>query len=263
MPLVLLAGLSLVTSVERAGAHDFWIEPSSFRPGHGQAISIDLKVGEMFVGDSIPRRSEAIERFSVVEADRTVPVAGSEGVVPAGMASPAAGQPAIVVYDGGGGTTSLDAVRFEAYLRAHGLEWVVEGRARAGETDRPVRERFRRHAKALLGHGGQASIFGMVLDQTLELVPVGDPTRAGPSQVELMVRWRGAPLVGCLVLARSRDNPAKALSARSDAQGHLTLPLGHGIWLLQAVWMERGGWFSDADWHSEWASLTFLKAGGQ
>ena len=36
-----------------AQAHEFWIEPSSFRPTAGVAFDVDLRVGQEFRGDSM------------------------------------------------------------------------------------------------------------------------------------------------------------------------------------------------------------------
>ena len=38
-----------------ARAHDFWIEPSTFHPQVGDAVTASLRVGENFAGDVVPR----------------------------------------------------------------------------------------------------------------------------------------------------------------------------------------------------------------
>ena len=50
------------------------------------------------------------------------------------------------------------------------------------------------------------------------------------------------------------------LTARTDAQGAFSLDLPRaGVWLIKSVHMVRTSFwsFSDADWISLWASLTF------
>jgi len=48
------------------------------------------------------------------------------------------------------------------------------------------------------------------------------------------------------------------LTARSDKQGAFSFVLPHaGVWLIKSVHMVRADFFSDADWESLWASLTF------
>ncbi|MCA1580498.1 MAG: DUF4198 domain-containing protein [Acidobacteria bacterium] len=78
-------------------AHDFWIEPSSFRPGVREDFTVALRVGEHFRGEPVPRDDRRIRRFFVVTNLGEAPVPGLPGTDPAGFArveSPAgAGSP--------------------------------------------------------------------------------------------------------------------------------------------------------------------------
>jgi hypothetical protein len=48
------------------------------------------------------------------------------------------------------------------------------------------------------------------------------------------------------------------LTAHSDAQGAFSFALPRpGVWLIKSVHMVRASFFSEADWYSLWASLTF------
>src|SRR5689334_18749037 len=48
--------LALFILVPRlASAHDFWIEPSTFRPSVGERVTASLRVGEDLRGDAVPR----------------------------------------------------------------------------------------------------------------------------------------------------------------------------------------------------------------
>ena len=72
------------------------------------------------------------------------------------------------------------------------------------------------------------------------------------------LRFRGEPLAGALVVALNRDAPEMRLSARTDAQGRVSLALGKpGAWLVKAVHMVPAPPDSGADWESLWASLSF------
>jgi uncharacterized GH25 family protein len=70
--------------------------------------------------------------------------------------------------------------------------------------------------------------------------------------------YDGKPLAGALVVALLRSDPSVKLTVRTGAQGafSLALPRG-GVWLVKSVHMVRASFFSDADWYSLWASLTF------
>jgi uncharacterized GH25 family protein len=50
----------------------------------------------------------------------------------------------------------------------------------------------------------------------------------------------------------------KAVRARTDAKGRVTLRLAHaGFWLIKAVHMEAAPADAGVDWESWWASITF------
>ncbi len=55
-----------------------------------------------------------------------------------------------------------------------------------------------------------------------------------------------------------RSDPSVRLTAYSDVRGEFSLALPRaGVWLIKSVHMVRASFFSDADWYSLWASLTF------
>lgn len=245
-----------------ARAHDFWIEPASFTLGAGRAIAIDLKVGEFFIGDTLPRNAGAIDLFAAFHdaSGPPRPLTGTDGIAPAGQFAGAADRTLLLAFSGGGGTVELPPERFTSYLLAHGLEWVRAERKARGEDRQPARERFHRYAKSLLSGHSAAPVASRVINQTLEIVPDGDPTRDASPTFSARLFWKGAPLKNCLIIARPRNDPLHPRQARSGEGGRFHLDLDQsGIWLLQAVWMERAGWFSPYEWESHWASLTFLK----
>jgi hypothetical protein len=60
------------------------------------------------------------------------------------------------------------------------------------------------------------------------------------------------------VVAILHSDPSAQLTAHSDKQGAFSFALPHaGVWLIKSAHMVRAGFFSDADWESLWASLTF------
>nr|WP_245224152.1 DUF4198 domain-containing protein [Rhizobium halophytocola] len=243
-------------------AHDFWIEPSSFAPKGGTAVSVDLRFGQQFAGEPVPRNSATIDRFKLMDgAGGSREIAGADGLTPAGTIVADDRRTQEIVFDGGGGKVQMQADPFEAYLLAYGLEWVIDYRALQGKMRSPGREIFHRHAKALLTGIAASPVATEASDQQLELVPDSDPTQERRPGLRGRVLWNGTPLAGCLVIARNRATPKSALRVRSDRDGRFNLPLAGGVWLLQSVWMQRAGWFSAHDWESHWASLTFLKPG--
>ncbi|HEY2738359.1 MAG TPA: DUF4198 domain-containing protein [Thermoanaerobaculia bacterium] len=248
-------------------AHDFWIDPSSFRPAPGQRVLVRLRVGQKFKGDPMPRDPKLLRRFSLFSGNGTsggeTPVPGVAGAEPAGFATVTSPGLNLITYVSGRSSVELDAARFETYLADEGLETIKAQRARKGQTAAPAREVFSRYAKSYLAVGGAGGPgYDRVLALTLELVPEKDPTALTPlpQGTELPVRllYLGKPLPGVLVAAFTRDQPDARVMARTDAAGRARLRLDHpGVWLVKAVHMIQAPADAGADWESFWASLTF------
>jgi uncharacterized GH25 family protein len=142
-------------------------------------------------------------------------------------------------------------------LRLEGLERVIDLRTRRGERDKPGRERFSRYAKALLTGTRTSPAVTQPIGLGLEIVPDDDPTlRAGLFRARVL--YAGAPLAGVLVVAMFRSDPSVRMATRSDGQGAFSFNLPRaGVWLIKSTHMVSASFFSDADWESLWASLTF------
>jgi hypothetical protein len=244
-------------AVAPLAAHDFWIEPTTFRPEPGAIVGIGLRAGQGFVGDPVRRSSDLIEEFIVREGERQEEVGGSEGSDPAGIIIAGARQTAIIAYRSKPAYIELPADRFEDYLRLEGLDAIVARRRARGTSGDPGLEYFTRYAKALLTGQFTSPAVVQPIGLPMEIVPDADPTRRiGPLGGTL--RYHGAPLAGALVVAMPRANPSERSAVRSDARGAFTFSRLHaGVWLIKAVHMVDAGWFSRADWQSAWGSLTF------
>lgn len=248
---------ALVLAAADGQAHDFWIEPSTFRPLPGAIVAVGLRVGQNFVGDPVPRSSGSIEQFFVRQGGSEQPISGTENIDPAGWFRADGQSTAVIAYGGGGSFTELPADEFENYLRLEGLERIIDLRARRRERDKPGRERFYRYAKALLTGKTPPGAATQPLGLVYEIVPDSDPT-APQDAFRGRVLLEGKPLPGALVVAMLQSDPSVRLSARSDPGGafSFTLPRA-GVWLIKSVHMVRTWFFSDVDWNSFWASLTF------
>jgi hypothetical protein len=136
-----------------ARAHDFWIQPSTFRPQAGASVALGLRVGEAFAGEPFPRIPEYIERFVFRDAAGERPVAGRAGQEPAGLLRAARPGLNVALYESRPHPTEVEAAAFERYLKEEGLEPIAALRRRRGESGRPATERFSRCAKSLLRVG--------------------------------------------------------------------------------------------------------------
>jgi hypothetical protein len=253
--IVLAAALLLLA--DNLQAHDFWIEPSTFRPLPGTTVAVGLRVGQNYVGDAVPYLSRAIEQFFVRQGGADQPIEGSDGIDPAGFFRADGQATALIAYRSAGSYIELPADQFEDYLRLYGLDKIISERTRRGERAKPGRESFFRYAKALLTGGQTSAAITKPLGFAYEIVPDDDPTTR-PARFRGHVLYDGKPLADALVVAIQRSNPSVQLQARSDAQGAFSFVLpSAGVWLIKSVHMVRAGFFSNADWNSLWASLTF------
>jgi uncharacterized GH25 family protein len=244
-----------------ARAHDFWIEPSTYRPLPGMSVSVTLRVGQDFVGDSVPYMADSIDAFFVRQDGDDETLFGSEGLAPASSLRASGTATAIVAYSSAGSITELPADRFEAYLEQYGLDDIISERLRRGEDTSAARECFYRYAKALLTGAAPSASVTQPLPFAYEIVPDADPT-AGFGAFDAHIFYDGEPLANALVEALHRQDPSVRLSVRSDAHGAFSLALPRsGVWLVKSVHMVRAGFFSDCDWQSSWASLTFEMPG--
>ena len=256
----LLAAIVVCATSGAARAHDFWIEPSEFRPQPGTRVDLRLRVGEHFRGDPVPLNPLRVKDFVLVTGAGSQPIAGRLGAEPAGAVEVGQAGIAVVGYRSLPQRVELAAADFERYLGTEGLEGVIRARAARGESAAPGREIFSRAAKALLavGDGRPASGHDRVLGFTLELIPERSPYALGVGdELPVVLRYEGKPLAGALVMALHASGETLA-AIRSDASGRVRVPLSRGgAWLVKAVHMVPAPAGTDADWESIWASLTF------
>ena len=241
-------------------AHDFWIEPSSFRPAVGTTVALRLVVGQRFRGDALPRDPAKIVQFILASDAGQTAVSGRAADEPAGTVSIVGPGTQVIGYRSRNSHVSLEPSKFEDYLREEGLEKVIEARLERGESQKPSREAYSRCAKTLLFAGGRWKTGAdRALGFTLELVAERSPyaLKAGDS-LPVRILYESKPLAGALVVALAYDDPDKKLSQRSDAEGRVTFRIPReGVWLVKAVHMVRTAADPEADWESFWASLTF------
>jgi uncharacterized GH25 family protein len=229
-------------------AHDLWIEPSTFHPAVGERITVALRVGTNLQGEPMPRVPPLIDRFVL----GTQPVDGMPGSDPAGIARVADAGPQWIGYQSHAFPMTLEAKKFEEYLKEEGLERIIALRAKSTA---PAKERFYRCAKSLLDVSGSAPV-DRPLGFTLELVPRANPyaLRAGDA-LPMSLTFRGKPIANVLVVAMHKNGSVRA---RTDAKGHVSLRIAHrGFWLVKAVHMEPAPPNAGVDWESWWASMTF------
>lgn len=258
-PRWLLMALFLVAGGSTLGAHDFWIEPGTFRTKPGALLGVHLMVGERMIGDAVPRDTAGIERFVVARGSQEQLVPGREGGDPAGVLRVDGEGLLIVGYHSRPHRVELTKEKFDKYLGEEGLDAVQTILAGMKKKPAVARELYSRCAKALLWSGATPERQrDRALGLPLELIADGNPY-AGAVQKDfpMTLLYRGQPLRDALVIAINRDDPAGRLRARTDRDGRVSFRLPRaGVWLIKAVHMIPSS-DHDVDWESFWASLTF------
>jgi uncharacterized GH25 family protein len=234
-----------------AAAHDFWVQPSTYRPGP-EPVVLRLMVGDNFSGEPVARNDRRIEHFIRRDTAGTATVPGVHGSDPAGAIE--VQNAAVIGYR----STpirhrDMSPSKFESYLREEGLERIIDRRQAAGKSKSDGREIYSRSAKTLIGQDGQ--LFRAPLGFRFEIVPESNPA-ASNEAVRLRLLYENKPVEGAMVTLLGPQR----MTQRSDAEGRITFEnVPAGVWMAKAVHMTDAPAASGADWESIWASMTFQR----
>jgi uncharacterized GH25 family protein len=268
-----------------ASAHEFWLQPSTYRPAIGQDVSVGVSVGDVFYqGIHALLTDEDIVKFVANGPTRQTPVAAKVGNGPVGkgpVGKIALSTPGVYILEFTDLTrfSQLDPPTFERYLQRKGLEQVIAARKQRGESDQPGREAWSHSLKTIVVAGDPSrEIRDHALGLPLEIVCESrlDARRPGDA-LSFKVLYHGAPAKGVLVTATRRhapiDRPRDRLFMRTDANGRVEFTLDTDVWLIDAVHMVDApaglkasvvpalagsdGGPQAARWRSFWSSLTF------
>jgi uncharacterized GH25 family protein len=252
-----------------AAAHDFWIQPETFRVAPGAAVPLVLQVGH-----GKDRERSAMPRSRILRLDALGPGRRRtdlrEGLHPGARHGDATarfdtpGVHVVALATDEGAISRLPAAKFNAYLAEEGLTPAATVRKRTGRTQAEGVERYGRRTKTLVQVGTpdrkpQPHVTRPV-GLTLELVPEANPYAVPrPAHLPVRVYYQGRPLAGALVKRIDLDNdatPAQAL--RTDASGRVRFPLpAKGRWLLAVAWTRPLLGDRQADFETVFSSLSF------
>lgn len=252
----LFAALALCTAP--AHAHDFWIEPQTFRPAAGASVPLRLLVGQHFKGEPALYTPEKFERYVYVGPRGERQVKGTLGDDPAGTVAIQDPGAYVVGYYSKKFEVTFDSMaEFEQYLAMEGLERNLGLARRRASLRSGILEIYTRCAKSLIQSGPPADQGDLLLGFPLELVAEKNPYR-GERGMPVRLVYQGKPLEGALVVAFNRQTPLDKLKLHTDKDGRAVFQLNKpGVWLITSVHMIPTSLLSRGDWESFWASLTF------
>jgi hypothetical protein len=125
----------------------------------------------------------------------------------------------------------LEAKDFNKYRATDGVPDVLEARRRSGELDRPARERYHKHVKAVLQVGSRRSAgFDRALGYPAELVPLDNPYTLRPgASLRVRAMVDGAPVANQYVIAGGRRGDGTRIAqrgVRTDTEGVARIQIG-------------------------------------
>lgn len=243
-----------------AVAHEFWLEPRTYRPAPGQPVPISIRIGQKFKGDSFPFVTAEFKQFALLEAGKVLPVRGVDGDDPAvTLRFKTEGLAAIIHYSTPEKLVFEIWDKFAAYLDLEGLNAMADRHVARGLPRANIREVYSRCAKLLVvvagAAEGQDRLSGLM---PLELVVESQPVTWQPgAEMVLRLYLQGQPLADTQITAISRAQSERRMAVRTDADGRARIRIDDaGPWLFNAVHMMEPAEQADADWESLWASLT-------
>ncbi len=252
--------ISLLLIAGGSNAHDFWLEARPFYTAQGETVELSIHVGNDYVGDSLPNISSWYSEFNLLEGDRKTEVEGKLGRDPAGYFKPQQDGTYLVAYQSMFQFTEIDPDTFNKYLVAEGLDHALEYRRQQQQLNEKGKERYIRHAKALIQSGTdfQHDNSATLLGHELELAPLQNPyTKGVDDWLDVKLLYQGEAAADIQVVAFSKRSPELAQVQRSDQNGQVRIRLDQaGPWLVKAVKIIHRQQ-DKADWQSHWASLTF------
>ena len=248
-------------------AHEFWIEPLDFQPESGASLQAYFKNGENFKGSTLSYFDRSSTRFEMYLDGAAIVLSPRSGDSPAlDVVAPDQDGLVVVVHET---TTSRITYReWPKFLKFAAHKDFAQAEAdhlAAGWPQENFRERYSRHAKALIGVG---SGIGRDVEVGLktEFVALSNPYADGfdnQMTVQLLMDGAPRPTAQVEVFERAPDDMVLVTLHRTDDAGLATVQVkpGHD-YLFDAVSLRKAEDTGDNPerpilWETYWASITF------
>lgn len=263
-----------------AVAHDSWLVGPRQVP-LGEEIRAAFNTGEVFPLGEKATKPERVASWVVVDevGRRSVERFGVEGTELVARVAPRTDGAHVVGVILHPHFIEIEAARFDDYLRGEHAGEALALRKQGGEASVPGREYYTKAAKAVVFVGESATDKTHATLQTpvghpLEIIPISSPGewRVGASGA-FRVLHHGRPAAGLRLAAGHEELPEHTFASTdlTDGQGVARISFTRpGRWFVRTHTIQRREPASsgspntptvpDADWESDWASLTFFVA---
>jgi uncharacterized GH25 family protein len=264
-PAIAVLGM-LLFSASIVAAHDMFIKPTRYFAPENAEVRVRLLNGTFTKSEnSIARRRLA--DASVLTPRGRIQLDTAEWGVRGDTSSFHIHSRAAGTYVIGVSTRpsiiELSADDFNLYLKDDGIPDVLEARTKSGELNKPAKERYHKHVKAMVQVGtARSDLYATPMGYPAELIPLTNPytiNKGATLRVRTLVDGKPAPNQYVLYGGELPNNAGgiEMKSTRSDAQGvaNIALPVA-GVWYVKFINMSKVAKDS-VDYESKWASLTF------
>ena len=242
-------------------AHDFWLSSDNFNPNINDSVGISVKVGQGFIGESLPRIDEWFVRFEQFKNGQISLINGNVGDDPIGRVA-ITDEQLMVIYQSTFDYVDLPFEKFNKYLKKEHFDETIAQRKLNNNQQKSGKEYYARYTKLLLNSIDQKPNPAIYQKTALELdlVPKNPIWSVGHNKFALYFQQK--PLPNVIISAYSKEHPDVVIQAATDKQGEVELNLPFSqTWNVRAVYMlpARKLRKEKADWESLWASLVFRK----
>lgn len=263
---LILAALLLLASAASLTAHDLFLKLQSY------FVRPESTVRVYVLNGTFSRSEGSVTRDRLRDLSLATPNGASRLDTAAWQVG---GDTSVLTLETGGAGTyvvgaslrareiSLQAKDFNTYLATDGVPDILAARRRSNEMDRPARERYSKHVKAVLQVGdARTETYQTVFGYPAELIPLDNPYGLSVGDV-LRVRAlvEGQRAANQLIIAGGRTPSGKRIaqrSARTDSAGVARVRIAsRGAWYVKFIHMERAVGDTTIDYESKWATLTF------
>lgn len=256
----------LLASVTLAAAHDMFVKPTRFFAPENAEVRVRVLNGTFSKSENSIARNRLADA-SVLTPRGRIKLDTTEWSVRGDTSTFHIHTRAAGTYVIGVSTRpsriELSADDFNLYLQDDGIPDILEARKKTGELQKPAKERYHKHVKALVQVGSQRSEhYATPMGYPAEIIPLENPyalQKGATLRVKTLVD--GKPVANQLVLyggeLPGNGGAMEQKGTRSDAQGVASIPLGQaGVYYVKFIHMAKVA-KDTVDYESKWATLTF------
>lgn len=261
LSVVILSSLLMGTGI----AHEFWIEPDSYRVDEQSELVAYLRNGENFEGSPNVYLSSNTTRFDLVSSDQQNPVIAREGDSPALKMQ--AQQPGLTVVVHQSSVSVLTYTKWEKFQRFADHKDFPNIRARhkaRSLAEHYFKEAYTRFSKSLIAvndGAGEDRKTGL----EIELVALQNPYTDDLSEgMKVIAYYKDEihPNAQIELFEKSPNNEVKITLHRTDDKGMVVLPVRPSYrYLVDTVVLREPSKDlakqKNVVWETLWASLTF------